>query len=111
MCLFRSLGLSPRFASLAFGVGQVLRPTIVSKFGCRFGFHADSGVIVADIAVLALGVGHNNNSVSAVIGSHGCCRNNTPLRVIPDTGKFTNNGQSPHREMSPNIFQDCVSRS
>jgi hypothetical protein len=35
-----------------------LPPTIVSRFGNRFSAHADSGVIVAAIAVQLRGVGH-----------------------------------------------------
>lgn len=44
--------------SAARGVGHIRRPTIVSKFGNRFGAHEDSGVIVAAIALHVLGVGH-----------------------------------------------------
>jgi hypothetical protein len=42
----------------ACGVGQMLRPTTVSKLGKRPGVHADSGVIVAAIAEQLRGVGH-----------------------------------------------------
>jgi hypothetical protein len=42
----------------AVGVGYILLPTTVSRFGNLFSFHADSGVIVAAIAEQLLGVGH-----------------------------------------------------
>jgi hypothetical protein len=41
----------------AVGVGQMLRPTAVSKLRKRFGAHADSGVMVAAIALQFRGVG------------------------------------------------------
>jgi hypothetical protein len=53
-----SLGALVSLALCAVGAGNILCPTIVSKFGLRFSFHADSGVIVAAIAEQLRGVGH-----------------------------------------------------
>jgi hypothetical protein len=61
------------FASFEQGVGHIRLPTTVSKFGKRFGLFAVSGVIVDAIAVQLRGVGHDNDSVSPVIGTHTGC--------------------------------------
>jgi hypothetical protein len=44
-------------------------------------------------------------------GSNAGSRNNVPFCVIPDGGKFSNDFDSPQREMSPYILQECVSGS
>ena len=53
----KAAGLLP-LCIVAVGVGQMLRPTTVSKLGKRPGAHADSGVIVAAIAEQLRGVGY-----------------------------------------------------
>jgi len=59
--------------SSLFGVGHVRRPTTVSRFGNLAGLCADSGVMIADIAVFALGVGHEEDAITSVRGTNGGC--------------------------------------
>jgi hypothetical protein len=68
--------------SSAVGVGQVLRPTTVSRFGNLPSFHEDAWDIVAAIAVQFLGVGHNPDSVSSVRGVDGTSRNSKRPRGV-----------------------------
>ena len=58
------------------GVSQMLRPTTVSKLGKRPGAHADSGVIVAAIALHVRGVGQRRTIP-------GKPKLDGPLRTVP----------------------------
>jgi hypothetical protein len=95
--------------SLACGVGHNLRPTTVSKFGNRFSAHADSGVIVAAIALQLLGVGHNPDSVSLVWRTNGCCRYDTPSRIKPHRGQVPENSIESSRSEHWGVFHIDIS--
>jgi hypothetical protein len=85
-------GESCSFALCAVGVGHILRPTTVSKFGKRFGACADSGVMFAAIAEQLLGVGQfgtNPDSLSFMRCSDMVRSQHSPFCIIPHFGKIT----------------------
>lgn len=77
------------FPSLTLGVGHVLRPTTVSRFGNRESSHADSGVIVAAIALLLRGVGQNEEPLSDVWCPDSRRRKHAPFSSEPHLGQVS----------------------
>jgi hypothetical protein len=62
-------------------------------------------------SMLAVGVGHNEQSSSHVWCTHGACRYNTPLRIVPDSGKLSENDVKPSSKQSCDVFNCHVSGS
>ena len=109
---------APPVASLVVGVGHILRPTTVSRFGNLFGLFVDSGVMVRAIAEHERGVGHapvpcsdDENAVAAVRGANGGSWYAVPFRVIPARGQVTENAAKPVSKESWDVFQQCCTGS
>ena len=90
--LIKDSVLYPPLQSREHGVGQVLRPTTVSRFARRAGLCADSGVIVAAIALKLRGVGHNPDPFPLVRGGNVMRSHNSPPCIKPHFGKVTEDG-------------------
>ncbi len=54
----------------------------------------------------AHGVNSNEEAGALMAAPHVGCSNNSPLRVIPDVGKVTEDPVEPEREMTPDVLQD-----
>jgi hypothetical protein len=60
---------------------------------------------------LAVGVGNNPHSVSAVRGADGGSRYAIPRRIIPARGQVAENGSHPETKQAWNVFHDHEARS
>jgi hypothetical protein len=77
----------------AVGVGHVRIVTTVSRFGKRLAvFAIASGVILAAIAELLRGVGHDPEPVALVRSAGMSCSQNSPAPHIPQRGQVSEDG-------------------
>jgi hypothetical protein len=77
--------------------------------GNLFSFQADSGVIVAAIALQLRGVGHKPEPVSLVRRSNIGSSHNSPPRVIPERGKVSkDSGKSSMNEHWAVLHEDVA---
>jgi hypothetical protein len=74
---------------LAVGVGHCRRPTTVSRLRNLFAAHAVSGVIVADIALQLLGVGHDPDALTPVVRSNVRSGKHSPRSIEPERGQVS----------------------
>jgi hypothetical protein len=60
---------------------------------------------------IAVGVGHAEQSVACVWGTHRARRYKRPLHIKPEVGKIGEHGVETEREMAPYVLQQDHSRS
>lgn len=110
------VGERPPFQSLAVGVGQSF--TALDKRSCTFApvfFEYRlpplrsmlSGFGSRPCAVS--GVGHNPDTVPAVMGTNGASWYAVPFRIVPERGQGSENVSKPSTKQSCDVFQDDVS--
>jgi hypothetical protein len=67
--------------------------------------------VYAPFSSLAHGVGHDEDSLSSMRGTHVACAKSRPLRIVPELGKVSENSACSPSKESCDIFNDHVLRS